>query len=236
MTDRSALRTSSTLLITGSLGHVLVTMLHTGGPANDHEEVFGDYAASTTWVPVHLAQFVTMALLVAGMVVLCRALTPPEAAESSTASLLPRLGALAAGVALALYGVLQAVDGVALKHAVDAWAAAPQTDRAARFASAETVRWLEWGTRGYHCLALGAAMLLVGAAVARTSDLPRGLGLLVAASAVPYLVQAWVLGNDGFTEPDTLAILAGEVLLVTWSAWLAVASRTRVTEAALAAE
>ena len=38
---------------------------------------------------------------------------------------------------LALYGVLQAVDGVALKQAVNAWASAPDAEKATRFASAE---------------------------------------------------------------------------------------------------
>ena len=43
-------------------------------------------------------------------------------------------------MALGFYGVLQAVDGVALKQAVDAWVNAPEADKAARFASAEVVR------------------------------------------------------------------------------------------------
>jgi hypothetical protein len=54
-----------------------------------------------------------------------------------------RLGAVSAAVALGLYGVLQAVDGVALKQVVDAWVRAPEAEKAARFASAETIRWLE---------------------------------------------------------------------------------------------
>jgi len=34
------------------------------------------------------------------------------------------------------------VDGVALKQAVNAWASAPDAEKAARFASAEAIRWL----------------------------------------------------------------------------------------------
>ena len=40
-------------------------------------------------------------------------------------------GAISAGVALALAGVLYAVDGVALKQAVDAWVSAPAAEQAA---------------------------------------------------------------------------------------------------------
>jgi hypothetical protein len=60
---------------------------------------------------------------------------------------LNRLALLSAGAAMALYGVLQAVDGVGLKQGVDAWASAENGDQAARFAAAETVRWLEWAVR-----------------------------------------------------------------------------------------
>ena len=42
-----------------------------------------------------------------------------------------------------------AVDGVALKQAVNAWASAPVAEKAARFASAEAIRWIEWGARSY---------------------------------------------------------------------------------------
>ena len=55
--------------------------------------------------------------------------------------------AISAGVAVALSGVVYAVDGVALKQAVDAWVSAPTAEKAARFARAEVIRWLEWGTK-----------------------------------------------------------------------------------------
>lgn len=54
-----------------------------------------------------------------------------------------RFAAVSAVVTVALTAVLQAVDGVTLKQTVDAWASAPPAEQAARFASAESVRWLE---------------------------------------------------------------------------------------------
>jgi len=56
-------------------------------------------------------------------------------------------GAASAAATLALYGGVLAVDGVALKQAVNAWASAPEAEKAARFATAEAFRWLEWGMR-----------------------------------------------------------------------------------------
>jgi hypothetical protein len=104
---------------------------------------------------------------------------------------------------LALYGVLQAVDGVALKQAVNAWASAPDAEKAARFTSAEAIRWLEWGLRSYQNFALGLALLLFAAAVVRTAWVPRSIAYLMGLSGLTYLVgpnfekAAWRTQGEG---------------------------------------
>jgi hypothetical protein len=70
------------------------------------------------------------------------------------------------------------VDGVALKQAVNAWASAPEGEKAARFATAEAFRWLEWGMRSYENFALGLAVLLFAVAVVRTAWIPRPIAYL----------------------------------------------------------
>jgi hypothetical protein len=131
-------------------------------------------------------------------------------------------------VALGLYGVLQAVDGVALKQAVDAWVSAPEAEKPARFAGAETIRWLEWGARSYQSFMFGLTLILLGSAVALTAKLPRALGYLMGLSGLAYIVQGWVLGTEGFPESNTFAILGGYVLILAWIIWLiVVAWRTK---------
>ena len=125
-------------------------------------------------------------------------------------------------VALALYGVLQAVDGVALKQAVNAWASAPEAEKAARFASAEAIRWLEWGVRSYQDFALGLALLLFAAAVVWTSWVPRPIGYLMGLSGLTCLVQGWVVGAEGFSQTLNIAIVVTWVLSLAWMIWLAV--------------
>jgi hypothetical protein len=95
--------------------------------------VFAEYAESGIWKVVHLGQFAGMAILLAGLLALFVALD----AAAGTARWTSRFGAASALATLALYGVLQAVDGIALKQAVSAWASAPDAEKAARFASAE---------------------------------------------------------------------------------------------------
>lgn len=218
MSDRKALRLSAVLLLGGFITYVVVTFLHTGGPANDHPVIFEDYAGSHDWAAVHLGQFAGMAVIVAGLLALHASL----AVRGGAAAWLARLGAVSAGVALGLYGVLQAVDGVALKQAVDAWVSAPNADKAARFASAETIRWLEWGTRSYQSYLLGLALILLGAAVALSKRNPKTLGFLMGLTGLAYLAQGWTLGSDGFSAGNTTAILAGYVLMLASTLWLTV--------------
>jgi hypothetical protein len=124
--------------------------------------------------------------------------------------------------ALALYGALQAVDGVANKQADVAWVSAPDAERPARFASAETVRWIEWGMRSYQDFALGLSLLLFAAAVVRTAWVPRPIAYLMGLSGLTYLVQGWVLGSEGFSPTHTILIVLAWVLTLAWMIWLVV--------------
>jgi hypothetical protein len=220
--DRASLRLSATLLLVGQLLYVVVTLLHTGGDANNHRAIFAAYAGSSIWTAVHAAQFVCMAIFLAGLMTLSFALE----ARARTANWAARFGAAAAAVTLALYGAVLAVDGVALKQAVDAWASAPDVEKAARFATAEAIRWLEWGMRSYENFTLGLSMLLFAVAVGQAAPIPRATAYLMGLSGVAYLLQGWVAGSEGFSETHTVAIVSTEVLNLTWMIWLLVFSRT----------
>lgn len=224
--DRRTLRLSAVLLVVGFILFAGGTALFHPGhePANNHAAAFAEYAGTASWTVVHLGQFAGMAVMIAGLLALYFALD----VRARGAAWVARLGAVSAAVALGLYGVLQAVDGVALKQAVDAWASAPEAEKAARFASAETIRWLEWGARSYQTFIFGLALILLGSAVALTARLPRGLGYLIGLSGLAHIVQGWVLGSAGFSGTNTSAIIAGYVLTLSWIVWLvAVAWRTK---------
>jgi hypothetical protein len=129
MANHKLIRLSATLLFVGELLSLLAGLFH---PArenpNNHSAVFAEYANSTNWTAVHLGQFVGMAVIIAGLLVLFFALN----VHAGTPGWMGRFAAVSAVVALALYGVLQAVDGVALKQAVDAWASAPDAGETGR--------------------------------------------------------------------------------------------------------
>ncbi len=219
--SQRALRVPATLVFVGVLLSLMAGFFHPDrAPANDHPAAFAEYARSDAWIAVHLGQFVGMMLIIAGLVALFLVLS----ARPGRSVWAGPFGAVAAVLALGLYGVLQAVDGVALKHAVDAWATAPQAEKVARFASAETIRWLEWSVRSYHSYLLGASFLLYGAVVARTAGVPRPIGYLMGLSGLAYIAQGWVIGSEGFSAANAAPTLAGIVLVLTWSVWLLVAA------------
>ncbi|GAA3801253.1 hypothetical protein GCM10022242_00240 [Nocardioides panacisoli] len=200
---------------------ILITQFHTGGDANDHHSIFAAYAHSRDWKGVHALQFATVAVIVAGLVMLHSALEAFTAGRAWAA----RVGAALAVVSLALYGVLQAVDGIGNKQVDHAWATASGADKSARFASAESMRWLEWGMSSYHAYAMGLALVAFAVAmVAAGSVVPRALACLVALSGLAYLAEGWVAGEQGFNATHSVLIIASWVFSLAWMTWLVVDS------------
>jgi hypothetical protein len=220
---RPSLRLSATLLLVGQLLYIVVTQFHADGDANNHPAVFAEYARSGIWKAVHVGQFASMAVLLAGLLALFFAVDVQLGAARWTA----RFGAASAVVTLAVYGVLQAVDGVGNKMVDDAWVRAPDAEKAARFASAEAVRWVEWGARSYMDYTLGMALLLFAAAVLRTAWVAQPIAYLMGLSGLAYLVQGWVVGAEGFSPTHTILIIAAWVLSVAWMIWLVVVALRR---------
>jgi hypothetical protein len=226
---RTSLLLSATLLLVGQLLYIVITQFHADGDANDHHGVFAEYADSGIWTVVHLGQFAGMAIFLAGLFALFFALDVP----AGTGRWAGRFGAASAVAALALYGVLQAVDGVANKQADVAWVSAPEAEKAARFASAEAIRWIEWGMRSYQNFVLGLALLLFAVAVVRTALVPRPIAILMGFSGLTYLVQGWVVGSEGFSQTMSIAIVLAWVLSLVWMIWLlVVAWRIQLSEGA----
>jgi uncharacterized membrane protein HdeD (DUF308 family) len=103
-----------------------------------------------------------------------------------------------------------------------------------RFASAETVRWLEWAVRSYQSYVFGLSLILFGAAIAVVAGrVPRPIGYLMALSGICHLVQGWIIGTSGFSSANQIPTLLGIVLVVVWSVWLLVAAlRTNIPDPA----
>ena len=102
----------------------------------DNHAVFMEYAHSNIWTAAHFGEYFGFLLLLGGLIALYYSVS---AKRGPGAGLAP-FGLAAAVTAAASYTVLQAVDGVALKRAVDTWASATAPEKTASFAAAEAIR------------------------------------------------------------------------------------------------
>src|SRR5215203_6409417 len=143
--ERSILRMGSIAFLAGMVIFLVSTILHPGreDPTN-HPLVFAEYAEDELWVASHIGQFAGgMLAFAGGFIALFRLLSRSESGITSALAWMGLAATIAAGSALA---VLQAVDGIALKMAVDSWYAVPAADgeeKAIAFRVAEGIRWIE---------------------------------------------------------------------------------------------
>jgi hypothetical protein len=184
---------------------------------NDNPAVFAEYAQSDSWIAVHLGQFFAVLLVIGGLVALYYSITArPEAGAA-----LARFGLAAAVTTAASFTILQAVDGITLKRAVDAWASAPTDQQSAAFAAAEAVRWTEIGLNSLSFFLLGLTFFLYGLALVLGSIYPRWLGVIAVVSGAALMYHgAVVVSYESFVP--SITNLAGLVLLSAWAFIMAV--------------
>jgi hypothetical protein len=183
----------------------------------DNPAVFMEYAHSDIWTAVHLAEYFGFLLLLGGLVALYYSVSTKPGVSAGLAP----FGLAAAVATAASFTVLQAVDGIALKRAVDAWVSAPADQETAAFAAAEAVRWIEIGMNSLSFFLSGLALFLYGVTIAFGRVYPRWVGWMVAVSGVAFMYNgAVVVAYEGFVPSITK--LVGLVLLGVWALIMAV--------------
>jgi hypothetical protein len=210
-------------LVGGFVLFVVITAFHPTGQEDNHPVIFAKYASSKPWVAVHFGQFAGTLLILAGILVLYRVL--------ELRSVVPVLAKFALGSAIvtaAMFAALQAVDGITLKQAVDAWANTSGPQKAIRFADAETVRWTEWGLNSYYKLMFGLTAVLFGAAIARTAIVYRWLGWVGMLGGLLFMAAGVVVGYDGLQSGfEDAAANAAQLLFAIFAVGVLVAGVRR---------
>jgi hypothetical protein len=183
----------------------------------DNPAVFMEYAHSDIWTTVHLAEYFGFLLLLGGLVALYYSVS----AKPGVGAGLAPFGLAAAVTTAASFTVLQAVDGIALKRAVDAWASAPAEQETAAFAAAEAIRWTEIGMNSLSFFLSGLTLLLYGGAIALGTVYPRWPGWIALVSGAALMYHgAVVVSYEGFGP--SIANLVGLILLGVWTFIIAV--------------
>ncbi|MCK6210072.1 hypothetical protein KZX45_05895 [Georgenia sp. EYE_87] len=207
--DRSLLRLGAVTIVLGLVLQVVMGLLHPSrADPNDSAAAFAEYARSDAWTAVHIGQFVGTLLIVIGVVALSRHLAR-QAGGAGAAAVVAGLAAVLVG---AVFAVQMAVDGVALKGAVDTWVNAAEANRQAAFFAAEAVRWTEKGLSAFFQLLNRVAFLMVGLAMVLGRTFPRWLGWVGVIAGLGALPGSVVVAYTGFSPPAALVLQPAAVL------------------------
>jgi len=203
-------RIGAPALIVGAFTLVGATLLHPmEADPNDAVAAFAEYAADPLWITSHLGQFVGIALLGAGLVGLAATM------ETGKPAAWGRIGLLGTSASVAATAALQAVDGIALKVAVDRWAAATGEARSRAFESAFAVRQVEIGLASLTGLLFGCTLLVFGIAMLAGRRFPRWLGWIGVAGGIGTIAGGTAQAYTGFSSlAMTIGMPANAAVLV----------------------
>ncbi|HYZ58021.1 MAG TPA: DUF4386 family protein [Nitrososphaeraceae archaeon] len=206
--ERPMLRMGSVALIAGVVIFMVSTIVFHASSRDpmDNPVVFAVYAESDPWIAAHIGQFAGIMLVFAGgFVAIFRLLVH---SGSSTASALSWFGLVAAIITASTYAILQAVDGIALKIAVDSWyaispssTAGSEEEKAIAFRVAEGIRWMEIGINSYFRMLQGAVGIIFGVAIAKSALLSRWIGAVGIAVGAVSIAAGVITAYIGFSEP-----------------------------------
>jgi hypothetical protein len=220
--ERPMLRMGSLAFIAGIVVIIVSTSFHaTSEDLMDNPVVFAVYAESDPWIAAHIGEFAGVMLVFSGGFVALHRLLARS--ESSTASALAWFGLVAAIITSSTFAILQAVDGIALKIAVDTWYAIPpntgEEEKAIAFRVAEGIRWTEIGINSYFRMLQGTVAIIFGVAIVKGALLSRWIGAIGIFAGATTIIVGLTVAYVGFSS--SLGVL-GLVLTITWAAWLAI--------------
>ena len=218
--ERHMLRMGSIAFLAGMAIFLVSTILHPGreDPTN-HPLVFAEYAEDELWIASHIGQFAGGMLAFAGGFVSLFWLLYSRS-ESGIASALAWMGlaaTIATGSALA---VLQAVDGIALKMAVDSWYAVPAADggeKAIAFRVTEGIRWIEIAANSLFRILQGSVGVIFGVTILASGILRRWIGALGVFAGVATIILGVRVAYVGFA---TVGSIEDTVSTWTYLAWV----------------
>ena len=210
-------RIGATCALAGSVLLFVGTYLHplTADP-NEAVAAFAESAADRLWVASHLTQLAGVAAIVAALLFLARQL------ESVSGTGWARIAAGGAIASLAVTAALQAVDGIALKVMVDAWAVAPASQKEGAFHAAFAVRQMEIGLASMLSLFFGLTVTAYGVALLIDHTYPKWMGGLAIAGGVPIAVSGVVMAYTGFSGLAMAINVPASSILLVWMLTLGV--------------
>lgn len=217
--ERTGSRLGAVAAFAGAFLLLVGTVLHpASADPNDPLAAFSEYATARLWVASHLLQLAGVGLMVAAVVLLSRLLVAGRGAAWA------RVGAAGAVAGLSTAAALQAVDGVALKMMVDAWAAASGSAKEMLFHAAFGVRQVEVGLAAMVSLLLGLTVAVYGLALLSDGIPPKWLGWLAIVTGLFTAAAGISMAHAGFSGVAMGISLPASLLVLVWivavGAWM----------------
>ena len=228
--ERPMLRMGAVAFLAGVVIIIVSTLFHASSEdLMDNPVVFAVYAEDDLWIASHIGQFAGVMLVFSGgFVALFRLLAR---SESGTVSALAWFGLVTAIITASTFAILQAVDGIALKIAVDAWHAIPpfpspssssadagEGEKAIAFRVAEGIRWTEIGINSYFRILQGTVAIIFGVAITKSALLNRWIGAVGIFAGAATVIAGVGVAYVGFAPLP----LVGDASTVISFAWLAI--------------
>jgi hypothetical protein len=201
--DRLEMRVGSVVLFLGGAGAFIANLFHPHDFPTQTEELLRFVAAKPHWSHLHFVIMISVVFLVCGLAILTRNLAGPMARALGT---LGRYLVLLGG---AVYMVEVMIDGFAMRYFARTWAAATDpAQKAALVISGDAVihTWFALFPV-FSGILLGLAMAVIGAAVSRSGNFPRWIGLwglvsgtlclytgLGSGLGLPVPLPVWIVG------------------------------------------
>jgi hypothetical protein len=215
LTDRSMIRLGAIAGGAGVVSELILEHLHPHkAQPNRSTAAFQEYAHAHVWTGVHVGQFLGTLLIAFSLLVLCQAL----ARQPGGPGALARAAAVVLVVVVAVFAVQMAVDGVALKHAVDSWAAASGPAKTSAFQVADGLRWLEKGLSGFFNLLNGIAVLGLGLSLIASRAHRSWPGWVAIVASVGFIAGGAATATGGFSTRAGALLTPALPLLVVFLA------------------
>ncbi|GIV04253.1 MAG: hypothetical protein KatS3mg077_2131 [Candidatus Binatia bacterium] len=177
---------------------------------NDALAAFAEYTADRLWVASHLVQLAGVALIAVALLLLAQQL------EFRKGLGVTRIAVAGAVISLALAAALQAVDGIALKTMVDAWAKAPALGKESAFRAAFAVRQVEIGFASMFCLSVGITATVFGVALLGDDSYPKWFAVLPIVGGLPTAGAGVVIAYTGFSGLAMAINMVANLILLLW--------------------
>ncbi|MDB5107845.1 MAG: hypothetical protein JWM69_786 [Candidatus Binatus sp.] len=211
MSYLSESKIGSTCAIAGAVLLFVGTYLHPmSADPNDALAAFAEYAASRIWVASHLMQLAGFVLLMSALLVLAHQL------EALYRSAWSRIAAGVATAAIAVATMLQAVDGIALKAMVNAWASSPVAEKTAAFHAAFAIRQVEIGLASTLSMLGGLTMTIFGVAMLVGEPYPKWMGIVAIVGGACTMLSGVVMAYTGFSGWSMALNMPSSSILLVW--------------------